>query len=212
MQTCPLCSSTKSSHHSSIHNREYWHCPNCDLIFLLPKFFLNSEEEKARYELHQNNSEDQNYRNFLKQVAEPLIRKLPSGSEGMDFGCGPVPVMSEIFYEAGINVKNYDPYFFPNQQLLDSKYDFIVCSEVAEHSYSPIKLFQQLDSLLKNNSYLGIMTSLHQSVTVFEEWHYPRDPTHVSFYSEKTMQWIAKEFSWKIEYQVGNVMLFKTKM
>ena len=44
---------------------------------------------------------------------------------------------------------------------------------------------------------------------LFLDWHYNRDPTHLSFYSHKTMNWIAKKFNWTAKFYGLNVTLFK---
>ena len=103
----------------------------------------------------------------------------------------------------------YDPYFFPDKTLLERKYDFITCTETAEHFYEANKEFNRLDSLLKEGGWLGIMTNLYNDSINFEDWYYRKDPTHVVFYTQQTLEAIALMMSWSIEIPANNIVLFK---
>ena len=52
----------------------------------------------------------------------------------------------------------YDPFFFPNEEIFSKTYDFITCTEAAEHFFNPNKEFDLLDKLLKKDGWLGVMT------------------------------------------------------
>ena len=82
-----------------------------------PEFWPAPEQEKSRYEQHQNSASDEDYVAFLRQLSDPLIKMLPKGARGLDFGAGPTsdgrPVLCELLADAGIKCLPYDPYFFP---------------------------------------------------------------------------------------------------
>jgi hypothetical protein len=189
--------------------RTYWCCGQCGLIFLEPSQRLKPEDEKARYDTHQNDPNDEGYVGFLKRLAIPLSERLQPGQQGLDFGCGPGPTMSVILGEKGFEVEDYDPFYFPDHSLLDKAYDFISCSEVVEHLFEPRKEFQRLDNMLLSNSYLGIMTEFSTDPDQFSDWWYHRDPTHVCFYSVKTFDWIASWKNWLRSYPQKNVVIFQ---
>lgn len=190
-------------------NREYRKCANCNLIFLSPEFRLGPNNEKAIYDQHQNSPENAGYVQFLRNLADPLSLKLWSGAAGLDFGCGPVPTLSVILNKNGYSVDVYDPYYFPNSEILTSRFDFITTTEVVEHFYDPAKEFLLIDRLLKNKrGYFGLMTQLIESEESFPEWWYHRDPTHVCFYQKKTFKWVAEWMNWNIEFPKKNVIIF----
>ncbi len=211
---CPLCSLDNSFKYfeKTEKNRGvkiYFQCKRCELVFLDPGFHLLPEEEKTVYNFHQNCLENEGYVSFLRKLANPLMLKLSKNSTGLDFGCGPGPTMSTILNKSGFEVFNYDPYYFPDSSLLKNKYDFITCTEVAEHFYQPKKEFILFDNLLKENfSYLGIMTQLLPKGTGFRSWWYHRDPTHVSIYSLKTLLWISEWMGWKMEIPENGVVIY----
>jgi hypothetical protein len=64
-----------------------------------------------------------------------------------------------MFREAGFMMDLYDPYFFPEKSHLDKKYQFITCTEAAEHFYNPYEEFNTIDGLLEIEGWLGVMTN-----------------------------------------------------
>lgn len=173
-------------------DHHYWHCQNCDLHFLDPSHYLTPERERARYELHQNSREDLGYVKFLKGFADWMQPSLQSNERGLDFGSGPGPVLTEILIERGYRMRNYDPFFAKNEEVFSLSFDFIVMSEVIEHLRSPRIELERLRKTLEPGGRLFVMTSLFDECRSFSDWSYRRDPTHIAFYSTKTMAWIAQ--------------------
>lgn len=91
---------------------------------------------------------DAAYRAFLNRAAGPLLERLPPARQGLDFGCGPGPALAIMLREAGHTVALFDPFFYPDPAVLASAYDFITCTEVAEHFHRPAEEFSKLDALL----------------------------------------------------------------
>lgn len=189
---CPLCQSYQVS---SLELPYVWRCKVCDLTFKDAEIHLSAEKEKERYLLHKNDFEDQEYRNFLKRLAGPMLKKVSLEARGLDFGCGPTKVMAQLMLENKISCESYDPYFFGDEKVLNQRYDFITCSEVVEHFNKPLISFDLLFSLLKPNGWLGIMTQSPPDNLI--DWVYLRDPTHVAFYSSNTFAWLAKHYSYE---------------
>lgn len=172
---------------------------------------LSASDEKAVYIRHDNNPEDPGYRRFLSRLAQPLAERLSPGSTGLDFGCGPGPALARMMEESGMKMSAYDPYFCPDTAVLAQRYDFITCTEVIEHLYYPAAVFRQLDSLLLPGGYLGVMTCFQTDDDRFANWHYRRDPTHVVFYRQATLQWIASHHGWHLDVPVKDVAIFSKK-
>jgi len=207
-QKCTLCNH-EAVFFKDAHSRQFFRCEQCDLIFLLPEQRLNTAQEFERYNLHQNDSNDENYRLFLNQLAEPMIQNLTAGVKGLDYGSGPGPTLSKIFEEQGFKMALYDPYFAANENVLKQSYDFVTCCETAEHFFNPKKQFDLLNQVLRCDGWLGVMTQILKEGEMFEDWYYAKDPTHVSFYSHKTMQWLAQRYGWKVLIPRENVILFQ---
>ena len=206
---CPICSGTNVFSFQLIGSIEYFRCKTCLGLFTDPESRLSPVEEKERYSLHNNDVNDHDYRKFLSKLHDPLIKKLKKESRGLDYGCGPGPALASMLREEGFSVDIYDPYFFPDESYRDKEYDFITCTEAAEHFYEPQKEFNKLDQVLADKGILGVMTNFYEDTINFEDWYYRKDPTHVVFYTVKTLQCIAEERSWKADIQSKNVVFFK---
>ena len=117
----------------------------------------------------------------------------------MDFGCGPGPVLKVLLNRLGIDVDIYDPYFYPDKVFEGKQYDLITCTEVFEHLKNPLEIITLLESLLKENGILAVMTLFHTTSDNFCKWWYRRDPTHICFYSPKTFKWLENNFNLVID-------------
>ncbi|CAN5909420.1 class I SAM-dependent methyltransferase [soil metagenome] len=189
-------------------DRRYFRCAVCDLVFLDPENRPRPLDEVTRYLAHENSRDDSGYVAFLRRLAEPMCARVPVGARGLDVGCGPVPVLSELLTASGRPTEHYDPLFHAHGALLLHRYDFVTCCEVVEHAHDPATLFAQLVELLQAGGTLGVMTSLHDASTNFATWWYVRDLTHICFFSEVTMRWIGRQWSLDVDIPVPNVVLF----
>jgi hypothetical protein len=207
--SCPLCAAPDAAPLARLHGRRYHDCTACGLVFIDAADHLDDDAERAHYLTHENDTADPGYRRFLSRLAEPLAARLAPGAQGLDYGCGPAPALARILEERGFRMAAYDPFFAPDPTPLSRRYDFVTCTEAAEHFHRPAAEFARLDALLRDDGRLGLMTELLRPDTVLERWRYARDPTHVCFYRERTLRWLAGRFGWTIEYLEGNVAIFR---
>lgn len=204
---CPLCQNQQVEGFVRVQRskkrpedwREYFRCSVCHLIFLHPDQRMGPEEEKARYATHNNDPSDLRYEGFLRRLWEPLKSRVSPGESGLDFGCGPTEAMREIAARDGFDLISYDPFFFPNPEVLQNTYDFIYCSEVIEHLYEPGKVFAQLAKLLGPGGRLGLMTGRLEDWSQFKTWGYITDPSHVCFYPLATIDWLSQVYGFEVE-------------
>ena len=198
---CKICGS-RNLMELDIQNK-YYYCHDCEVIFIDPAEIVDSEEEKERYEGHDNNHQNEGYvqmfEDFIKTVINPHIN-LEQINNVLEFGCGLGPVLADLLTAKELNVDRYDPYFFPEKVFEEKEYDLITSTEVFEHFSNPIKEMDLLTSHLKEGSYLAIMTSFHPGPEKFEDWWYKWDPTHIVFYNQKTFSKIASDFDLEIVY------------
>lgn len=199
---CPLCTD-KAFHFCSIgkRNRHYFRCPNCCAVFLHPKKYVDENAEQERYESHNNDVEDPRYQKFVSPITDAVQAQFPKTASGLDYGCGTGPVASVVLEREGFQkVALYDPYFQPHKEHLNKTYDYIICCEVMEHFFKPKFEFERLRKLLKANGKLFCKTTILKediSVENFTDWWYNNDPTHVFFYTENTLKYIAKHFGFQ---------------
>ncbi len=205
---CPLCAGSVIEHLADVRQRRYVECRDCLLAFMTPEYRPTVQAEAEIYGLHENCPDDPHYRAFLDRLAQPLQDKLKPGARGLDFGCGPGPTLSVMLRERGYSMRDYDPIFANHPSLLEQHYDFICCTEVAEHFFAPAREFALLDRMLEPGAWLGVMTQWRLPDANFASWQYHRDPTHVCFYQRDTLQWIADRWQWQLETPATHIALF----
>lgn len=205
---CPLCGSLSTTGFHQSREGRYFLCGDCGLVHLDRQHWPTPDEERERYLQHRNHRDDEGYVQFLRRLADPVMERVPAGSHGLDYGSGPAPVMAELLTERGMAMTSYDPLFLPDASALSTRYDFITCCEVLEHVHDPHSLLDRFPTLLRRGGLLGVMTSLRRDDQDFGAWRYRRDPTHVCFYNEQTLDWIAASRGWTLERPAENVALY----
>jgi SAM-dependent methyltransferase len=193
---CVLCQSPETEAFGDYDGRSYQHCPRCRLVFVPERFWPSPEAERARYDQHQNAPDDAGYVSFLEKLAVPLAERLPPSARGLDYGCGPAPVLCGLLEKRGFEVEPYDPFYYP--PLPEGPFDFIASTETFEHFRHPREEIQRLRDLLKPGGLLGVMTAFWEEKTFRNNWHYRRDFTHLCFFRRETMDWICRAYGFQV--------------
>lgn len=191
---CSVCGKTMRDWRDERGGLPYWVCEGCGLVQMREEEWVSVEQEKARYETHNNTPENEGYvrmfEEFLAEI-EPYTRNV---RRVLDFGCGPGPVLAEMMRKKGWEVDVYDPFFAPGEGWQAKKYDLVVCTEVFEHLKEPMKEMWKLAGVLSVRGVLVVMTRFYpREEGLFREWWYRRDETHVSFFTPLTLARMASE-------------------
>lgn len=206
---CPVCRAANPAAFGVFDGKRYWRCDTCKARGLNPAHYPDAATERAEYDRHENAVDDTGYRRFLNRLAAPLFARLAPGARGLDYGCGPGPALVAMLREAGHDVALYDPFYAPDTTPLLEKYDFITCSEVAEHFHRPAEEFDRLGAMLHPGGWLAVMTCFQTDDARFAGWHYRKDPTHVVFYRAETFGTLAAARGWSCEVPCKDVALMK---
>jgi len=208
---CPLCHGENTHDYYQGSDRDYLICDRCALVFVPPRFHVTAQQERQRYDQHQNSPDDLKYRAFLSRLLKPLLKQLQPDSEGIDFASGPAPTLSVMLQEQGFSMSVYDLFYANNRDVLDRQYDFLCCTEAIEHFAAPDREWQRFLSMVKSGGWIAIMTSRYDKVSSFSDWYYKNDSTHISFYSQKTFQWLAARDNLEMHIESESVVLFRIK-
>lgn len=187
---CPLCGGSALVPLAGPDQRLYRRCRACRLVSVAPACLPPAAAERRRYLEHRNSPADHGYRAFLGQVLEPALAHLPAGVHGLDYGCGPTPVLPGLLAGHGFDCAVYDPFFFP--RLPPGPFAFIFAVECFEHFHRPAREMARLRRLLAPGGLLAVMTEFWPAPADFSRWHYARDHTHVCFYHPETMAVVAR--------------------
>jgi SAM-dependent methyltransferase len=214
---CLICQSDNVTNHYSYldkglkRERHFLRCPNCSFVFLAEEDRLTQDEEKMRYDSHNNDKEDPGYINFLMKFYKPFQSYLNENHKiGLDYGAGPGPALAGIFRENNYLMDIYDPYFAPDENVINRKkyYDFISCTEAIEHFYDPMNEIEKMLELLKDGGVLGFMTQFLVERD-FDKWWYKNDPTHVCFFNHQSFNYIAEKYKLSPLYIENGLAFFK---
>lgn len=209
VDTCPVCRAPGAEPFLSVDGRDYRRCETCTARFLDRRQLPSRDAEHAHYLHHENHPDDPAYRRFLSKLAVPLLARPAPASRGLDYGCGPGPALAAMLREAGHEMALYDPFFQPDPEPLDQTYDFVTCTETAEHFHRSAEEFDRLMALVRPGGWLAIMTCFQTDDARFRDWHYRKDPTHVVFYREETLRHLAAARGWHCEVPGKDVALMQ---
>ena len=65
----------------------------------------------------------QNIEHFYQSYLIHSKKKYPLGAHGLDFGCGTGPALADMLIKEGFKVSLYDPFFYPDKDVLSKQYD-----------------------------------------------------------------------------------------
>lgn len=208
---CKICKSETYELYDGQFDINYYRCKTCAFIYQDPATHMKEALERVEYDRHNNSIDDLPYVNMFKkfqEAFEPYIE----GKETLEFGSGPEPVFSQVLSKEGYDVTCYDPFYYADLSYKDKTYDLITSTEVFEHFKEPMKELACLDGLLKPGGVLAIMTQFPKEDDHFLDWWYRRDPTHISFYTLGSFDFICGLFNYeRVHTNHKNYMVLKKK-
>jgi SAM-dependent methyltransferase len=170
-------------------NITYYHCKSCEYIFKSPECYQDFTVQKERYNLHENDENDEGYKAYFQRFLDYILPLAGKPNSALDFGCGKSSLLASLLDKEGIECDYYDPIYHPNTLSDDKKYELIVSTEVFEHLHQPREVFESLLGRLEEGGYLALQTQFHPNDTeAFKKWYYHQDPTHIVFFTAQTFR------------------------
>jgi len=200
---CPICSQPCRSFTDKKLHAHYYHCSTCHFIFKSPDHYQDYDEQKERYDLHQNEEKSEGYQAYFKRFMDFILPLAGTPQHVLDFGCGTTSLLAKMMTEEGVECDFYDPIYHPKTTYQDKNYDLIVSVEVFEHLHHPKEVFEHLLSRLNRGGYIAIQTQFHNNaIESFLNWYYRLDPTHIVFFRPETFRYLADLYG--CEYRGDN--------
>jgi len=196
---CLICSSDTYSKKDK-KGRVFHFCTDCHFISLDKSLILSYDDERERYELHNNTSENEGYRQWIMTFLDQAVRPyITAESRILDFGSGPNPLLKEILESDGFMVDIYDKHFYDHPY--SGPYDMIISTEVIEHISNPLEQIRQLKTHLNQKGLFALKTLFRpESDEDFLKWWYKEDKTHISFLSPESLNFIAKRADLSVQF------------
>jgi SAM-dependent methyltransferase len=192
---CKVCGSEEISLYARNKKREFLRCSRCELVFVPEHFYLTTEQERKRYDLHDNSIENKGYKEFLEKIVTVITDRFPRDCTILDFGSGANAVLATILDELGYSCESYDPLFNIHCHNDTLTYDAIIICEVIEHLRLLQDDFAFIKKRLKPDGTVIIRTQLYPDAGKFLNWWYIQDLTHINFFSPVTIAFVALQLN-----------------
>ena len=191
--TCAVCGAGPLRALPGPRDTLYHVCSRCGHTIIDPSLHPGPEAARSRYLLHTNGPGDRGYVDYLSGfLGRAVVPHLEPGSRILDFGSGPWPVLPGLLRAAGYRVDIFDPLFSPDPSYRENLYAAVVLLEVIEHIAEPYRILSGLLGNLGDGGLLVIRTQPRPAAdTEFLRWWYREDPTHVSFFTRKSLSVLA---------------------
>lgn len=191
---CKICHSPTKLVEDQQLQKHYFYCSNCHCISLDARYYLTLEQEHSLYNNHHNSLENEGYVKMFEDFLDFFWDDLTCKENVLDFGSGPTPVLSQLLAKRNVHVDYYDKFYQPLKCFEHQTYDLITSTEVFEHLDDPKTTLKLLADHLNPKGMIGLMTLFHSDDEAhFLKWWYRRDPTHITFYTPKTIELLAQE-------------------
>ncbi|MEY3091131.1 MAG: hypothetical protein RL113_1447 [Pseudomonadota bacterium] len=187
--TCLICDNRVENFVDEKSQIRYYYCKNCHTILKDPQNYQDFMQQKARYDLHDNDEDHSGYQAYFQRFLDFVLPLVGVPTSALDFGCGKSTLLALMLENAGIPCAYYDPIYHQDTIQKNQKYDLIVSTEVFEHLHDPKAVFEDLLYRLEEGGYLAIQTQFHpDEIEPFKRWYYHQDPTHIVFFTPTTFQ------------------------
>ena len=200
MRTCRLCHNPAQLVFEDV--RPFFACNFCGLIFT--DCFLSVEAVEKHYKDQHGNpfdwmAEAQVFVGWLKNMGIPVPLL---DSSILDYGSGS-GLLTEAFRKIGFKADGYEPMLHGafNPANYSRAYDVIILNEVVEHLDDINQTLDIVYSVLAANGVIIIKTLLTDRLIndpenfkeSFVGWWYKDDPTHISFFSFLTIEYLCHD-------------------
>jgi len=184
---CNLCGCESMALVCKDKRRSFWLCNDCALISVPPQHWLSVDDEKKRYDLHDNGISNNGYVKFLSQIVDVLIPVSRPEMRVLDFGCGENAVLCQLINDTGIDCRGYDPLYQRPLPDVNNTYDVIILCEVIEHLRDINTELKLIGTLLRGGGIVILRTQPYSTPSSFPSWWYAQDPTHISFFNHQSL-------------------------
>lgn len=208
---CSLCKVAGCTLFFKDRHRSFYFCPACELLFVPCNEHITVEDEKKRYELHDNSPGNSGYVRFLEEIVMTVKALELKNPKILDFGSGKNMVLSGILQRTGRDCDSYDPLYEIGNGNCSKQYDILVLCEVIEHLRDLNHEIRMIKGMLEKDGVVVLRTNIYESREKFRTWWYKEDLTHINFFAMKTIEQFASNLGCgKLKQRQKNMFLLHT--
>jgi SAM-dependent methyltransferase len=186
------------------HDRYFFKCPDCRLIFT--EEILPPAEEEVHYKNQWGEADPTVWKNKAELILKVACNyRVPNRI--LDFGSGSGDLTCEL-QKLGLEVTPLEPMihgYLKDQRYL-KKFDVVVAIEVIEHLLDPWQELREIEKVLADDGIMIFSTLFTNpfvdqpdEVEQFRSWWYKDDPTHVSFFCNQVFSKMADMGNYNID-------------
>ena len=212
--TCRVCGGTSPLYYEN--GRQFFRCSACDFIF--SDLAVSRRQEEQHYKGQWGLAEPQSWRSKAELLLN-LILQYTDPRSILDFGSG-CGGLTEALRGLGISTTPLEPMIhgFLKDQHYAQPFDAIVGVEVIEHLPDPLGELRELEKVLAPGGVMVFSTLLTnpfidhpQSRELFSDWWYKDDPTHVGFFSNRTLDTLSRIRNYEIDVFADKLFVIRQK-
>ena len=209
---CRICNTSSPVFYQD--TRPFYKCPDCFLIF------TNQLPEKSFEEAHYKSQWKETDPGFWKEQAEAVasyIKNYGDPKRVLDFGAGSGELSKEL-ENMGYQMTTLEPMVdgYLKEQNYPFKFDVVIAIEVIEHLPDVWGELEQIEKVLAPGGIIIISTSLTNRFIsapnvdeIFKDWWYKDDPTHLSFFCNRTLSVMADKRNYDIDIHGDKVFIIR---
>ncbi|KLV72159.1 class I SAM-dependent methyltransferase [Citrobacter sp. MGH110] len=182
----------------------YYKCKNCGLIYT-HAFDTWSDDD---YSQHIYNAEYTKHDpNFISKRSTHNFNLLHNAFKNLksfrmiDFGCGDGQLV-KLLREYGTDAVGWDP-FNNSAPMPEERFEFMTSFEVMEHTPTPVKTMEIIDSLLdqENGKYFfSTLTNDLHLAELMNFWYIAPRNGHITIHSNKSLDVLFAKFGMKVKH------------
>ncbi len=93
---CHICNKPTESFLHEKTNITYYYCKVCEYIFKSPECHQDFTAQKERYNLHENDAEDEGYQAYFQRFLDFTLPLAGKSNSALDFGCGRSSLLASL--------------------------------------------------------------------------------------------------------------------